>query len=314
MFDLVNTNIKDSKKFENYVENYTFTELKNSINIATGEILEYPKKAIFHNINIRINKLYSKLVGSLHKLNNLIFLNQDQNYNDFTYKELSVLLPYFIDKFDLEENNYLTKLELGFNIKLDCDPQKIIDNNLLMYDYKSPNRDKVRNGDFKEFFKSDYSLKIYNKSKQYKRKFDVKDHILRIELKLTSKRKIQNFGIYCLDDLLDKNKIYKVFEFLLKEFQKLTIIDTIDFDKIPQKEIEKLNKYSNPNYWQRIRIENKSYKVQTRLKKDFTLILKKHNLDTIKEDLEYKLIHKFWELINQDQKELFEPISIRDRM
>ena len=308
MFDLASINLKDSKKFENYLENYTFIDVINSTNIATGEILEYPKRATFHNINIRINKLYSKLVGSLHKLNNLIFHNQDQNYNDFTYKDLSVLIPYFIDKFDLEDNNYLTKLELGFNIKLDCDPQKIIDNHLLMYEYKNPNRDKVIKGDFKEFFKSDHHLKVYNKSKQYKRKFDVKDHILRIELKLTSKRKIQSFGINCLDDLLDKNKIYKVFEFLLKEFQKLTIIDTFDFEEIPQKDIDKLNKYTNPNYWQRLRIENKSYKVQTRLKKDFNLILKKYNLTTIKEDLSDKLIYKFWELINQDQKELFEPV------
>ena len=308
MFDLASINLKDSKKFENYLENYTFIDVINSTNIATGEILEYPKRATFHNINIRINKLYSKLVGSLHKLNNLIFHNQDQNYNDFTYKDLSVLIPYFIDKFDLEDNNYLTKLELGFNIKIDCDPQKIIDNHLLMYEYKNPNRDKVIKGDFKEFFKSDHHLKVYNKSKQYKRKFDVKDHILRIELKLTSKRKIQSFGINCLDDLLDKNKIYKVFEFLLKEFQKLTIIDTFDFEEIPQKDIDKLNKYTNPNYWQRLRIENKSYKVQTRLKKDFNLILKKYNLTTIKEDLSDKLIYKFWELINQDQKELFEPV------
>lgn len=311
MFDLVNTNIKDSKKFEINLENNTFIEIKNFINLFTGEIKEYPKAGNFHNINIRVNKLYSKLVGSLHKLNNLIFHNEDQNYNDFTYNELSVLLPYFIDKFDLEENNYLTKLELGFNIKIDCDPQKIIDNHLLMYEYKNPNRDKVIKGDFKEFFKSDHHLKVYNKSKQYKRKFDVKDHILRIELKLTSKRKIQSFGINCLDDLLDKNKIYKVFEFLLKEFQKLTIIDTFDFEEIPQKDIDKLNKYTNPNYWQRLRIENKSYKVQTRLKKDFNLILKKYNLTTIKEDLSDKLIYKFWELINQDQKELFEPISVK---
>lgn len=309
MFDLANTNVKNSKKFENYLEKFTFIDVINSTNIATGEILEYPKKASFHNINIRINKLYSKLIGSLHKLNNLIFHNQDQNYNDFTYKDLSVLIPYFIDKFDLEDNNYLTKLELGFNIKIDCDPQKIIDNHLLMYDYKNPNRDKVINGDFKEFFKSDYSLKIYNKSKQYKRKFDVKDHIIRIELKLTSKRKIQNFGINCLDDLLDKNKIYKVFEFLLKEFQKLTIIDTIDLDRIPQKDIDKLNKYTNPNYWNRLKTENKSYKVQARLKRDFNLILKKYNLNTIKEDLNNKLNYKFWELINKEQKELFEPIS-----
>ncbi len=298
MFDLVNTNIKDLKKFENYLENNTFIDLTSSINTITGEILEYPKKGSFYNINIRISKLFSKLVGSLHKLNNLMYRNENQNYNDFTYKELSSLLPYFIDKFDLEDNNYITKLELGFNIKLDFDPQKFIDNNLLMYDYKSHNRNKVTNGDFKEFFKSDYSLKIYNKSKQYKKKFDVKDHILRIELKITSKRKIQRFGINCLNDLLDKDKIQIVFQFLQKEFHKLTIVDTTEFDKIPPKDLEKLNKYTNPNYWNRLKTENKSYKVIARLKKDFNLVLKKHQLDNLKIDLENKLIYKFQELIN----------------
>ena len=67
--------------------------------------------------------------------------------------------------------------------------------------------------------------------------------------------------------------------------------------------------YTNPNYWQRLRTENKSYKVQNRLKKDFNLILNEYNLNSLKEDLKYKLAHKFWELINQNEKELFEPIS-----
>ncbi len=51
MFDLVNTNIKDSKKFENYLEKFTFIDVINSTNIATGEILEYPKK---HHFTISI--------------------------------------------------------------------------------------------------------------------------------------------------------------------------------------------------------------------------------------------------------------------
>lgn len=298
MIDLVNINIKDSKKFESNIENNTFINLKNFIDLLTGEINEYPKKGNFHNINIRVNNLYSKLVGSLHKLNNIIFKGQDHNFDDFSFKDLSTLLPCFIDKFDLEDNNYLTKLELGFNIKVDLDPQKIIDNNLLMYEFKSHNRDKVNNGDFKEFFKSDYNLKIYNKSKQYKRKFDVKDHILRIELKLKSKRKIQSFGIQSLQDLLDKNKINNIFEFLLKEFDKLTIIDDLNFDDLPEKDKEKLNRYSNPNYWQRLRNENKSYKVQNRLKKDFNLLINKYQLNNIKIELANKLINKFNELVN----------------
>lgn len=311
MLDLININIKDRNRFENNLQNNIFIDLMSSTNISTGEILDYPKKAVFHNMNIRVNKLYSKIVGSFHKLNNIMFKNQEHNFDDFTYNQFSKLLPYFIDKFDLEENNYLTKLELGFNIKLDYDPQKFIDNHLLMYDYKSSQKDLKLGGkaDYKEFIKNDFTLKIYNKSKQYKKVFNIKDNILRIELKLTSKRKIQSFGINCLNDLLDKNKIYIMFEFLINELKKVIIIDSMDFDNLPEKDKEKLNKYTNPNYWQRIRSENKSYKVQNRLKKDFNLLINKYNLNKVKTEIEEKLIYKFWELINQNENELFEPNS-----
>jgi len=150
-------------------------------------------------------------------------------------------------------------------------------------------------------------LKIYNKSKQYKKDFDIKEHILRVELKLTSKRKIQSFGINSLNDLLDRDKLFKMFEFLKNEFKKLTIIDTLNFDDLPDKDRDKLNRYSNPNYWQRLRNENKSYKVQERLKKDFNFTLEKYNLTTIKKELESKLIEKFYYLINENESELIEP-------
>ncbi|MFK7031602.1 hypothetical protein [Flavobacterium oreochromis] len=309
MIDNLNINITDNNKFEQHLTNKPFIDLKNYINNCTGEIMEYPKKGEFYNMNIRINKVHSKIVGSLHILNNLIFKNEKQNFNDFTYNELSILLPYFIDKFDLENNNCLTKLELGFNIHLSYDPQKFIDNNLLMYNLNSHQQHLKfgGNGDYKEYIKNDYSLKIYNKSKQYKRNFNIKNNILRIELKLKTKRKIQSFGIYTLNDLLDKNKIFKLFQFLMNEFDKLTIIDTLGFEKLPQTEQEKLNKYTNPNYWQSLRNENKTYKVINRLKTDFKSLINKHSLNNIKNDIEIKLIENFWHLINHKEPKLFEP-------
>lgn len=311
MIDFIKLNITDGLRFEEHISKHNITDLKTFLNSSTGVIELYPKYGKYLNLDIKVNPKHSKISGSLHKFENLCFLGENQNYNDFTYNELSNQIPMLEEIFDLKENNSLSYLELGFNIKLDLDPQKIIDDNILMYNFKNHQKDLKfnGNGDYKEFIKRDYSIKIYSKSKQYKKQFNLNEHILRIELKIKTKRKIQNFGIFCLNDLLDKNKIYNVFEFLYNEFEKLIIIDNLNFDDLPEKDKEKLNRYTNPNYWQRLRTENKSYKVQNRLKKDFNLILTKYNLNTQKEDLKYKLIYKFWELINENEKELFEPIS-----
>ena len=311
MIDFIKLNITDGLRFEEHISKHNITDLKTFLNSFTGAIELYPKYGKYQNFDIKINPKYSKISGSLHKFENICFIGENHNHNDFNFNSLKKQIPLLEEIFDLEENNSLSYLELGFNIKLDFDPQKIIDDNLLMYNFKNHQKDLKfnGNGDYKEFIKRDYSIKIYSKSKQYKKQFNFNEHILRIELKIKTKRKIQNIGIFCLNDLLDKNKIYNVFEFLYNEFEKLIIIDNLNFDDLPEKDKEKLNRYTNPNYWQRLRAENKSYKVQNRLKKDFRLILNKYQLNTLKEDLKYKLIYKFWELINKNEAELFEPIS-----
>lgn len=300
MIDFVNIQITNTDILENNLENINFIDLISNINIKTGELEAYPKKAFYHNFVIRLNKKFSKIVGSFHKFNNIINLDKNHNFNDFTYDELEVLLPEFIDKFDLEDNNYLSKLELGFNLKLNIDPQGIIDNNLLLYNFGNHSRnEKFRSkGDYKEFIKSDYSLKIYNKSKQYR----VKEYILRIELKLTSKRKIQSFEIFSLKDLLNKDKITNLFNFLMKEFDRLTIIDSYDEHQISGKDLEKLNTYTNPNFWQRIR-SSKSYKVQKRLKGDFDLVINKNGLNSLKLDLKDKLNSNFEQLLHYGERQ-----------
>jgi hypothetical protein len=119
---------------------------------------------------------------------------------------------------------------------------------------------------------------------------------------------VRNGGVLSSEYLLDKDNLFKVFKFLHNEYLKLTLIDDFESHDIPPQDLDKLNKYTNPNYWQRIR-ENKSYKVQNGLKKNFSFLLKKYNLETLKQELEHKLIYKFWELINLNELELFEPKS-----
>jgi len=298
MIDYIKLQPTKNNDFENHIISNKVVELKTFLDTFTGEIKEYPKLGKLLNLDVKINPVYSSLSGSLHKFQNIHFLNQDQNYNDFNYEQLSNLIPSLVNTFDLGNSSSLGYLELGFNLKVDFNPQTFVDDNLLMYDYRSHNKD-LKKGDYKEFIKTDFNIKIYNKSKH----FNLKEHILRIELKITKKRFLQKLDIYTLEDLLCKNKLCAIFNVLQKEFEKVIIVDNFEGLEIPIKDIEKLNKYTNPNYWNRIK-KPESYKVQKRLKNDFKLILTKYNLDTIKKDLQYKLIYKFEELMNENYQDL----------
>lgn len=303
MVDFIKMQLLDNSRFEKYMISNKVIELLTFIDNFSGEIKEYPKIGKLLNLAVKINPVYSNISGSLHKFENIKFRGEEQNYNDFTYSQLSKLVPEIISFFDIENNTSLGYLEFGFNLRLDYDPQKFIDNQLLMYNYKSSSKDLKfnGNGDYKEFIKTDYCIKIYNKSKPFK----LEENLLRIELKITKKRFLQKYNIYRLEDLLDKEKLFVVFEILCTEFENLIIIDNFNNLNIPVHDIEKLNKYTNPNYWQRLKTDGKSYKVQDRLKKDFQLILAKYELNKTKNTLRDKLISKFWDLIDEDFESLF---------
>lgn len=305
MFDLVKLNIKDRVGFENQILSSNVVDLRTSIDTSTGEVREFPKIGKYFNLDIRINPTNAFIRGSLHKLENLCFFGVEQNHNDFTYENLEDLIPLLLETFEIKGKTSLSNLELGFNLKVDCDPQKLIDNNILMHNLKSPSKDlKFRGrGDYKEFIRTDYSLKIYNKSKQYK----LDDNILRIEIKITSKRKLQKLGIFMLEDLLDKNLLYNVFELLWEEFDKTIIIDNHLLLDIPENDIQKLNLFTNPNYWQFLNETGASYKVRKKRTEEFINIIQKHGLDKPKIYLQYKLIRKFFELINLNMTDLFYP-------
>jgi len=297
MIDFIKLQTLDNIDFENYLTNHNVVDLRTFIDHNTGEVLDYPKIGKLSNLEVRINPKHSYIKGSLHKFYNILNLNVKQNYNDFYFCQLLFLIEHFFNVFKVEEKNSLSYLEIGVNINLDFNLQKFIDNQLLMYDYKSHNKDlKYRGkGDYKEFIKTDYNIKIYNKSKEY----ELKDNILRIELKITKKRFLQKNGIFKLEDLLIKNNLSKLFNILINEFDKILIIDYINELNIPQNDIEKLSMYTNPNYWQRIK-DIKSYKVQSRHKRDFNFILNKYNLLATKKIIKQKIISKFWQLLNDE--------------
>ncbi len=296
MVDNVKLFVKDKHGFEDHIINNGLMELSSSFNYITGEILEYPKRGNDLNLNINITKNQATILGSIHKYNNIVKDKGNQNFNDFTFCQIQQVIRKLTEKYKIKNDTSITNLEFGFNIVVEKDPKLIIDNNLLMNNYKSPNKNLKfsGSGDYKEFQLTDYRIKIYNKSKQFK----LGTHVLRIELKIIRSRILKKLNIFSLEDLQGCWVYVKLFEDFIDKFEGLIIVDEFDADLVPEKDYNKLIKYTNPNYW--IGIKGKSPKVISRLKKDFNFLLNKYDLLKTKNELREKLNSKFIELLNSD--------------
>lgn len=301
MIDNVKFQIAQKDKFENFVVSSKIIDLMTFINLFTSEINLYPKRGKYQNLEVSITLRNAYINGSLHKLNNLLLFEEDHNYNDFSLCQINDVISYLTKIFEIENATSLTNLEFGFNIDVSKSPQDIIDYNLLMYKNKHHNRDDKfgGKGDFKEFKTTDFNIKIYNKSKQYQ----LKENKLRIELKITSKRYLQNLGIFKLEDLNEIEVIYSLYERLLKEFKELTIVDEFYLLDIPKEDKDNLVKFTNPNYWKQLK-KDKSLKVFNRVKRDFNLLVEKHNLNKTKNEIIEKLHSKFQQLLNDCSENL----------
>lgn len=292
-----NLKIFSTKKdeFENNITSNRTVDLKQFYEPFTGEIKPYPLKGKKLNLEIAINEKTASIAGSFHKYYNLDNDLGLQNYNDFNYSKIKLTTKQIIETFKIAKSTSITNLELGFNILISEDPQKYIDDYLLMYDLKAPNRNEkfLGKGDYKEFRKTDYYLKIYNKSKPYK----LDKNILRVEIKIIRKRLLESLGVYYLENILEKKVLSNIFELLMQKFELLTIIDNFNEIDIPPDELERLKNYMNDNYWIRIK-QRKTSKQLYNLKKDFRMLQTKYNLNKTKNEIRIKLYSKYNELIN----------------
>ncbi|RTY89636.1 hypothetical protein [Flavobacterium sp. GT3R68] len=300
MIDNIKLFVLDKHRLENQIINNGLVELSTTLNYFTGEVEEYPKRGKDSNLNVTITLHSATLLGSIHKYKNIMEGKGDQNHNDFNFDEIQDVIRGLIKKYHIEKDTKITNLEFGFNLEVSKDPQLILDNNVLMNNYIAPNKNLKFSGrgDYKEFQLTDYRIKIYNKSKQYK----LKTNLLRIELKIINKRLLQKLKINCLEDVMDKEVINRLFKLFMERFEGLCIVDFFDTGKVPQNDCDKLNKYTNPNYWIRIKSEISPKRISA-LKRDFNYLLNKYELLKMKKAIREKLNSKFIELINNNNPE-----------
>lgn len=296
MIDNIKAKVTKFREFETYIENTGKIDLKNNVSLITGELDSYPRRGKLINLEASINEKSAYLKGSIHKTYNELNEKGEHNYDDFSYDCAKEIIIYLTNELNLKEDNTtLTNLELGFNIHLSKAPQHFLDYNLLMYDYKDHNKDLKFSGrgDYKEFQKTDYYIKIYNKSKQYNIKGQ---NILRVELKILSKRLLEKLGAYSLEDLLNSDVINNIYNLLAGELKKLNIIDDYGSNEIEPEDRMILEIYKSPNFWKRIS-KDKSYKQRDKIREDFQRLIDKYNLTTLKKEIQKKVEEKFSDLM-----------------
>lgn len=282
MIDFIKLNISYLSK-TGLLQNSLFT-WSQVTDLQTGE-MKYPIKGKYKNLDIKINPTRKELSGSIHKLRNELKTSQNQNYDDFRFIDFLEMVQHLKDVFNLDLNKTIIEnLEIGMNIHTDKEPERILNENLVTWNYMTPTKNKTYNGTGKyiEYETSQYYFKIYDKGKQY----DRTENILRIEYKVKRNEFSAKLGIRTLSDLTHITNIEPLTEFLYRTFDMCLIVDNLTSEYITEpKDRELFIKGTNPFTWATF----KNRATRKRLKDNFERILKDYKLDTIKIELSKQL-------------------------
>ena len=207
-----------------------------------GDKITPYKNAFYNGLEFRIYDTGTiTLAGSLHKYWN----NGAHNYNDFNLDALNSILKDLNTKFGIVPENCILKcLEVGINVVPPMPTNEILNycflHKTLPFEYKH-NSDEGR---YKQVQHSQYIIKIYNKALHYKSKgFDIDTEILRFEIKYLKMQKLNERGIYNLNDLLNFG-LQNFKKELINEFNNILFYDS----SISSKSKSLIN-YKNPLYW-----------------------------------------------------------------
>lgn len=294
MIDFVRINYKDKSEFEPYVSNSeNFPQLFQVLECHSGEI-QYPYKTNLGVMDVVIAERSGYVKNSLHKLYNDRNLNLDMNHDDFTYSKLCASIQYLSGLPDVTQTG-LTQLEFGLNINVDTPAEEIIRNNVIMHNCKGYNHNKKfkGKGELKQYDRSNYIIKVYDKAKQY----EIEENIFRFEIKFTRRDDFNNAGVFNLEDLKNRDKLTDLFKIFLIRFDEMKIIDSFTETSMELLDYQKLIKFMNSKHWE-VDIKNMSDSTKARHKRQFNQLINKYNLDSTKKELRRLFLEKFEYLIN----------------
>lgn len=282
--------MSDKTKFEERLNSQRIISLSSKHDIFTGVAKEYPKKGKWQNLNIQISESQSYVAGSLHKFFNMIMFEENQNYDDFTLRRLetslNLLQPVLGN--DLGE---VTMIEMGFNIVVPESPSNYIKHRFLLFDFKPDTAIENFGGKglLKEYKKTDYCWKIYDKTLQY----NTESNVLRIELRITGKRVLTRLNIFKPEDLLKVDVLQNTFNFFINLFDNFLIVDNCYQEKLSHSEMIFWRRITSAKYWLELLEEKVTRRIREAREKKAIQFLNSKGLTKTHQFLKAQLITKF---------------------
>ncbi len=295
------------------LENNTLLDFYDSINLTTGEMkttnrngnkVTPSKNASYKGLEFKIYDTGTiTLSGSLHKYWN----DGAHNYNDFKDEAVLYVLSELNTKFGVDPNKCILKcLEIGINITPPVPTNEILDNCLLHKTKPFEYQINSDEGKFKQVQHSQYIIKIYNKALHYKKNFNIKTEIMRFEIKYTKMQKLNERGIFSLQDLINYG-LHNFKDEVLNEWQNVLYYDnTIQIDTLSTKLKRSILGYSNPNYWTGL-LANNQNKNFTYHKNQLKKIIKKNSNKV--QDLTAEIMSKKIDFLNSKTIQI-DPLTI----
>jgi len=181
------------------------------------------------------------LSGSLHKYWN----SGAHNYNDFNSEAFLWVLNDLKEKFNITPEQCILKcLEIGINIIPPIPTNHFLDYCFLHKTKPFEYQKNSDEGKYKQVQHSQYIIKIYNKALHYKSKgFEIDTEIMRFEIKYTKMQKLNERGIFTLQDLANYG-LHNFKDRVLNEFNNILF-----YDNTIQSKSRSISNYKNPLYW-----------------------------------------------------------------
>jgi hypothetical protein len=250
LIDFIKINIKEINPTI-LLEANPLLDFFDNINLQTGEIkttnrqgqpiVPY-KNAFYNGLEFRIyDNGLTTLSGSLHKYWN----KGAHNYNDFDLTAFLYVLNDLKHKFNITLEQCILKcLEIGVNIVPPIPTNQFLDYCFLHKTDPFESKFNSDEGKYKQVEHSQYIIKIYNKALHYKSKgFNIKTEIMRFEIKYKKMQKLNERGIYNLQDLANYG-LHNFKDALLNEFNNILF-----YDNTIQSKSKSIIHYKNPLYW-----------------------------------------------------------------
>jgi hypothetical protein len=226
--------------------------------------------AEYLGLTFRLKNGKIKLQGSLHKYRNL----GKHNYDDFSVVDVAEVVHELERNFRIDiYSTVLNNVEFGVNVVLPFRVNVVLDN-LITYKGKCFDRKVEKGMSFYECRMSKFTIKIYDKGKQY----NLPDNVLRFEIKVTAMQYLKPKGIKLryLSDLLNMDIYEPLGNILTEVFEEILFGDnTVNESDLTIKELETYLRGSNSKAWKPQAGEKERKRLQ-RLEYEFKGILERH--------------------------------------